>query len=174
MATKRQSAFNRALQEAQNTEQSTSGQPVPPSDSEPVQPFHRPTVGQPNGETVKPLDRLTVRPSDSEAVKRFNRETVPPYNRETVKPLDSETVSALSGEAVKPLDSETVPPFHRQAVKGDLEKTSFYIRHDQVEKLDDLAHDYKKRTGKRINRNDIVRALIDQIDLEKLLSSIGF
>jgi hypothetical protein len=48
------------------------------------------------------------------------------------------------------------------------EKITFYLTVEQANKLDDLAHDYKKRRGKRINRNDIVRYLIDHCTLESL------
>jgi hypothetical protein len=49
-----------------------------------------------------------------------------------------------------------------------LTKASFYLTPEQANKLDDLAHDFKKAHGKRINRNDIVRYLIDQCSLETL------
>lgn len=53
-------------------------------------------------------------------------------------------------------------------VKPAGEKISCYLTKSQVEKLDDLAYDYKKHKGKRINRNDIVRSLIDHCTLESL------
>jgi hypothetical protein len=121
---KRQSAFSKALQEAQNQEQST----------------------QPS------------------------RETVTPQDSEAVRPLNRETVTLSHGEEVTPLKREVDTRLHGVTVKTNLEKTSFYIRSDQTEKLDDLAHEYKKRKGKRINRNDIIRALIDQTDLESLVA----
>ncbi len=88
------------------------------------------------------------------------------FSRALQEAQNSTTVEQKNGETVKPLrgDSETV--------KDGLTKTSFYIRRDQVEKLDDLAHEFKKRTGKRIDRQDIVRALIDEINLDNLLNLI--
>ena len=61
-----------------------------------------------------------------------------------------------------PVDSETTT-----IIRTD-QKISFYLTEDQTNKLDDLAYGYRKRTGKRINRNDIVRYLIDQCTLETL------
>jgi hypothetical protein len=123
---KRQSAFNKAIREAQNRET------VTPQDIG--------TVPQSNGDTVKPLNGGTVLQSNSDAVQQLNSLTVKPPNRGTAK--------------------------------SGLTKTSFYIRPDQADKLDDLAHEYKKRTGKRIDRQDIVRAIIDEIDLDNLLNLI--
>ena len=54
------------------------------------------------------------------------------------------------------------------AGKASNEKISFYLRPDQVDKLDDLALAYKKRTGTRLNRNELVRRLIDRADLQLL------
>jgi hypothetical protein len=117
---KRQSAFSKALQEAQGS----------------------PTTEQKNSETVKPLDGETVRPSDSTTLEQQHSTTTKPPDRTTVK--------------------------------SELLKTSFYIWPEQSEKLDDLAHDYKKKRpgGKRIDRQDIIRALIDNTDLESLLQII--
>ena len=41
---------------------------------------------------------------------------------------------------------------------------------DQLDKLDELAYTYKKRTGRRIDRQDIVRTLIDRCDLDTLIA----
>ena len=101
-----------------------------------------------------------------------NSTTVEQKNGETVKPLRRDKVEQSSGEAVQQQNSTTVKPLNSETVKNGLTKTSFYIRRDQVEKLDDLAHEFKKRTGKRIDRQDIVRALIDEITLDNLLSLI--
>jgi hypothetical protein len=88
---------------------------------------------------------------DSETVAPSNSDTVTPYYRETEERLYSNTVTQQKGETVE-----------------QFEKTTFYLTVEQVEKLDDLAHDHKKQTGQRINRNDIVRYLIDQATADSL------
>jgi hypothetical protein len=88
-------------------------------------------------------------------------------NRETVRQLNSYTVEQSNGETVVPQDSKTVK------MKRGLNKTSFYLRPDQTEKLDDLEHECKKRTGRRIDRQDIIRALIDSANLESVLQLFG-
>ena len=55
--------------------------------------------------------------------------------------------------------------------ESEVVKTSFYPRLDQLEKLDDLATEYNKRyrrLRKRIDRQDIMRFLIDQCTLDSL------
>jgi len=80
---------------------------------------------------------------------------------DTIPPQDGHTVTRQSG------DSETP----RATGKGAGEKTTFYLRPDQIDKLDELVTSYKRHTGKRkgVNRNDIVRRLIDQADLSLLV-----
>jgi hypothetical protein len=50
-----------------------------------------------------------------------------------------------------------------------LERTSLYLHPSQSDKLDVIALRHKKRTGKRINRSDIIRRLIDKYDVEEPL-----
>lgn len=59
-------------------------------------------------------------------------------------------------------------------VLGETEKTTFYLRPDQLDKLDDLVAAYKRYTGQRrgINRNDIVRRLIDKADLALVIDEL--
>jgi hypothetical protein len=64
---------------------------------------------------------------------------------------------------------ETVPPANGETVieptEDQVVKTSFYPRQDQLDKLDDLAGEYNKRyrrQRKRIDRQDIIRFLIDR------------
>ena len=50
-----------------------------------------------------------------------------------------------------------------------LERTTIYLHPEQSDKLDTLMLKQKKRTGKRMNRSDIIRRLIDKYDLEEPL-----
>jgi len=47
--------------------------------------------------------------------------------------------------------------------------TSFYLTDDALRKLDRLAYEYNQQTGKRINRNHIVRHLVEDVSLGDLL-----
>ena len=99
----------------------------------------------------------TVKPSDSETAVPISSETLPPSNSITVEP--SKPVEQPHSKGVKPLQSTSA--------KKEM-KVSFYLTPEQAEKLDDLAYEHKKRTGKRINRNGIVRHLIDHCSIENL------
>lgn len=78
--------------------------------------------------------------------------TVKPQNVNTVLPQGSETVEPLNGETVKP------------------QKVSFYLETElHLDKLDDLVRLYRKKTGRRINRQDVVRKLIENSSIESIL-----
>ncbi len=82
--------------------------------------------------------------------------------------LDKLTGRANAEATAKPQDRNTV----KQQTGTDesaREKITFYLRPAQIDKLDELVLAYKRQTGKRINRNEVVRRLIDLCDLDLLL-----
>lgn len=104
-----------------------------------------------NGETEKQSHGETVSPQE--------RETSTLHYSETPERLISNTVTRQDSKTVEPESSKTVSPY---------EKVSFYITPEQALKLDDLAHDFRRAHGKRINRNDIVRYVLDRVTLKSL------
>src|SRR2546421_12860094 len=47
--------------------------------------------------------------------------------------------------------------------------TSFYLDKEQLRKLDRLAYEYNEQKGTRINRNHIIRHLVESVSLGELL-----
>ncbi|HLG75125.1 MAG TPA: hypothetical protein VKX46_01850 [Ktedonobacteraceae bacterium] len=100
------------------------------------------------------------------------------FSRALQEAQQAGTEEETDRETVVVPHSETVQPPQRKAVASDNEeadnqvvKTSFYPTQDQLDKLDDLASGYNRRyrrQRKKINRNDIVRFLIDRVDLDML------
>ncbi len=146
---KRKSAFFSATQEAQKKAESENT--VKPSDSE--------TFSRLQGDTATQSQSETVSQPQGDTVERSSSVTAVPLSSDTVVPSQSETAIQQQSRKVKPLNSTTV--------KKEV-KVSFYLTPEQEQKLDDLAYEHKKRTGKRINRNDIVRHLVDYCSIEDL------
>jgi hypothetical protein len=72
---------------------------------------------------------------------------------------------------VPPTTTSSLAETPQQATKAqarNVKPTSFYLTLAQLRKLDDLAYTYNGRTGKRINRNDIIRHLVDTCDIGHL------
>jgi hypothetical protein len=63
---------------------------------------------------------------------------------------------------------EAVKGVKSQGKTRNVKPTSFYLTDKQLRKLDDLAYIYNGRTGKRINRNDVIRHLVDTCDIGNL------
>jgi len=84
---------------------------------------------------------------------------------------------ATQGTAVQPEGepAQEKTPSHSdtvtQRVKVD-KKTSFYLSDAQKKKLNDLEAECWQRFSKKINRNEIVRFLIDGCSLETLQALI--
>jgi uncharacterized secreted protein with C-terminal beta-propeller domain len=73
------------------------------------------------------------------------------------------TVKLLNGATVKQSDASS-----------STKKTSFYLTPAQLQKLDDLAHDFNKENGgvRRVDRQDIVRFLVERVELADLLAGL--
>jgi len=101
-----------------------------------------------------PADTFTKPPSALDKLTGRTR------TEEVAEPQDGNTVVRKNGNTIKQqMDNEDVVR----------EKITFYLRPDQIDKLDELVLAYKRQTGNRINRNEVVRRLIDFCDLDVLL-----
>jgi hypothetical protein len=69
------------------------------------------------------------------------------------------------------MPEDTGTPLYHPPEENQVVKTSFYPLPAQLDKLDDLASEYNRRYRRqrpKINRNDIIRYLIDQCSIETL------
>src|SRR5713226_1211682 len=75
----------------------------------------------------------------------------------------------LQSTIPQPQMQEALTLESKKATQNRLHKqTSIYFSPEQLVKLDDLAYAHFKRTGERINRNDIVRHLVDRCQLNDI------
>lgn len=162
---KRKSAFFSATQEAQKATKQENAEV--PRDHE--------NTSQVQSDTLLPSSSKTASLSNSKTVGQPRSDTASLSNSETAGQPKSDTASLSNGETVEQPKSDTASLQQSETVKQSSrtttkkqEKISFYLTIEQAEKLDDLAYEHKKRTGKRINRNDIVRYLIDACSIGDL------
>jgi hypothetical protein len=161
MPAKRKSAFSAVLREAQQQSET-----VTPSHSETGVQQDGLTVIPLEGEAVEPLHGTTVTPLDREAGAQQHSSTVGQSNSEAVEPSSSDAVTLSHRETVEQLDRETVK------VKKE-RKVSFYLTPEQENKLYVLEFELYLRTKKRLNRNEIVRYLIDHCNIDELVSGLS-
>ncbi len=82
----------------------------------------------------------------------------------TTAPVTSAAQPQTMAQVQSQHDSVSV----KATVTRNVKPTSIYFTPEQLRKLDDLAYTYNGRTGKRINRNDILRHLVDTCDIGDL------
>ena len=81
------------------------------------------------------------------------------FNNVTLKPLGDGSSAIL----------ETAQPA-QPAASVKPQKVSFYLDEElHLDKLDELARHYKRRTGRKVNRQDVLRKLIENSSIEDLL-----
>jgi len=93
-----------------------------------------------------------------------------------IAPVQPENVFAVTLPGSEtPSHRETAEQFDGEEEEEQSEdqvvKTSFYPKPAQLDKLDDLAAEYNRRYRRkraRINRNHIVRFLLDLVDIDML------
>ena len=109
-------------------------------------------LSQEDSETVKLLDREELKKQDAfQSGDVSNSSTASEQGRDEVKQFDREEKTAFNSETVKQQKSE---------------KISFYLTPDEARKLNDLEYEQRNRTGRRVNRNDLIRYLIDSCTSE--------
>ena len=106
-------------------------------------------------------------PQNGNTVLPQSSNEVMPQSGNTAMQQYSNAAILQSGNAAMPQSSVTAI---LQSSNEAREKATFYLAPGQLEKLDDLAHAYRKRTGRRVNRNEIIRFLIERAELEMLLT----
>jgi hypothetical protein len=116
---------------------------------------------------------MPKQPSPENPLKGKNIPPAPPV--ETVSELNGNPVESYHGNMVKNYQSniveqQTVIP---SSSKNDEERAtielSLYLRPHHDDKLEDLRQAYRKRTGKKITANELMRRLIDHATLDDIL-----
>jgi hypothetical protein len=73
-----------------------------------------------------------------------------------------DTPTAESGKTVKPQSGNT-------AKSGKTVKITIYPSQEQLDKLYDFMETYRRRTGVKINQQDLIRRIIDVVDIDTVL-----
>ena len=82
------------------------------------------------------------------------------FNKVVFKPVGDGSSAILETAQEQPVQEPDDKP----------QKVSFYLETElHLDKLDDLVRLYRKKTGRRINRQDVVRKLIENSSIESLL-----
>jgi hypothetical protein len=74
------------------------------------------------------------------------------------------------GDTAKPQNSNTVTQQSSNTAKNRITvKVTFYPSQEQMDKLYEFMEAYRKRTGMKINQQDLLRRIIDVADINTVL-----
>src|SRR5579864_2830661 len=82
---------------------------------------------------------------------------------------EPEPVTPVKRQTRKPAREDSSLIYPDQAEEKATVEISLYLRPSQDDKLDDLKREYKRRKGKKISSNQLMRLLIDRATLDDLL-----
>jgi hypothetical protein len=138
-----------------------------------------------NSNEVSDQSTNTVLPQNDNEVTQQNTNTSQPKKRTgPSKSKSDNTATPQKGKAVKSQNinpskqqsdktlipqntNEVLPQNQRMTDKRD--RVTFYLDPGQLEKLEEVKIQYRKKTGIRINEQEIVRKAIDRLDVDFLL-----
>ena len=131
-------------------------------------------TGRSGDEHSEPQEQSAPPTRESNAATRDNSKAAKQQNSNTLKRENGKTVKQKDGNAVKmsrELNAQAMALGSSEQVddSSTREKVTFYLRPDQIEKLDDLVIAYKRQTGRRANRNALMRLLLDRVDIDLLV-----
>lgn len=104
--------------------------------------------------------------------------SAPPLSTEQATPKEEQNRKTVSGSTIQQNDKTAIP---QEAVKlqetGKLqssntakrEKITFYLEPEQAGKLYDFMEAFRKRTGVKINQQDMLRRIMDVITIDAIL-----
>lgn len=89
-----------------------------------------------------------------------------------LSPRQGETIKSDSIKSGEKQTSKTVEQQNEIADNEDkpTEKITLYLTWKQLDKLDNMALEYKRRTRKRTDHNKLMRMMVDKFGLDDLLS----
>ena len=96
-----------------------------------------------------------------------------PNNVATTTDTDADNEVGLPIQAPNPaLEPNDSQAKSRQVAKEEeYKRTSFYLSERQLDKLDDFAHALSKHRRERLNRQDVLRRLVDDFKIDLLLEN---
>jgi len=108
--------------------------------------------------SVLPRADETEKPNAQNAI----RTSPTKFKRSQNAQRDKDRMNTKSQNAISTKDTDT------QSTE-DREREVYYLTLSQVDKLDDLRIAYRKATGRRLNKQDFMRHIVDSLDLNMLV-----
>lgn len=121
-----------------------------------------------NDNTVSSESSNTVVPQkDNEEIPQSGK-TVSSKKTNTIKQKEGNNTKPQSDKGMLSQPIHTVIP-QSNTTPDKRDRVTFYLNPGQREKLEELRIEYRKKTGERINEQELIRRVIDRLTLNSLL-----
>jgi len=114
-------------------------------------------------------DTTTIRPAPLQADKTEKLNAQSAIGASVTKSKKSQNIQSDKGTMSTKLQSAISTKDTKTQSTEDREREVYYLTPSQVDKLDDLRIAYRKATGKRLNKQDFMRHIVDSLDLNMLV-----
>lgn len=129
-----------------------------------------------NDEAIISQNDSIVPPQSDIAVKSGNDKSVLSQNNNAISSQDDNIV--ISQQEKVPLSQDDIitlsqnspiTPQEKKRKSTERERLTYYLDSSQVDKLEDMRTAYRRATGKRLNEQELMRLIIDRLELGMLL-----
>jgi len=123
-------------------------------------------------EMARPQNAMTEEIGNSKMGKQENVIELEPQNRIEEESQKLKTEEPQNGKTVKSKKKQSPKAEEPQSSieeEKPTEKITLYLSWNQLDKLDSMVIEYKRRTRKRTDHNKLMRMMIDKLDLDDLL-----
>jgi hypothetical protein len=134
------------------------------------------TASHQNDNTISSESSNTVVPQkDNEEIPQSGQ-TISSKKTPASEPKNTNTTKQQKGNNTKPQSDKRIlsQPINTAIPQSDTpsdkrDRVTFYLNPGQREKLEELRIEYRKKTGERINEQELIRRVIDRLTLNSLL-----
>jgi hypothetical protein len=165
---RRPSAYTQIISEQQK-EQPENQQPREIRQSDEITlPQSDNIVKSDNNKNTLSQNDIAVIPQGDVAIKSDSDKNVLSQN-DTIAIPQKEKVPLLQNDAALFPQGSPVIPQEKKQKRTERERLTYYLDSSQVDKLEDMRTAYRRATGKRLNEQELMRLIIDRLELSMLL-----
>ena len=111
------------------------------------------------------------RPSPADKLLHPNNRAADTDANEIANDTDAENEVEMTTPSQRTTLEPNRPNKNQQSKLEEYQRTSFYLTESQLDKLDDFARALSKRRRERLNRQDVLRRLVDDFKIDVLLEN---
>lgn len=112
---------------------------------------------------------MPTKPTPENPLKGKNIPAAPPIETVSSSPVESYQGNMAKQYQSTTVEQQTVVPSSDKKDEKATVELSLYLRPSHDDKIEDLRQAYRKRTGKKITANELMRRLIDHATLDDIL-----